>query len=215
MSEAVLYGAEYSVYVRAARLTVAEKGVACRLVPVDVFAPGGPPAEHLARQPFGRIPAFEHDGFSLYETGAITRYLDDAFPGPALQPSDPRARARMNQAIGVIDSYVYPTLVWDIYVERVSLPKQGRSPDEAKIAEAVTKARTCLEALCEIMGDGPWLAGPEISLADFHAAPMIAYFVMAPEGAALLDQYPRMSRWWSAMRARPSMAATRPAGVPD
>ena len=215
MSEAVLYGAEYSVYVRAARLTAAEKGLVCRLVPVDVFALGGPPAEHLARHPFGRIPAFEHDGFRLYETGAITRYLDEAFPGSALQPADPRARARMNQAIGVIDSYVYPTLVWDIYVERVSLPKQGRSPDEAKIVEAVTKARTCLEALSEIMGAGPWLAGPELSLADLHAAPMIAYFVMAPEGAALLDQHPRLSRWWSAMRARPSMAATRPAGVPD
>jgi len=182
---------------------------------VDVFAPGGPPAEHLARQPFGRIPAFEHEGFGLYETGAITRYLDEAYPGPALQPRDPKMRARMNQAIGVIDSYVYPALVWDIYVERVSLPKQGGAPDEAKIAVALIKAHTCLAALEEIMGEGPWLAGPELSLADLHAAPMIAYFVMAPEGAALLDRHPAVSRWWSAIRARPSMAATRPAGVPD
>ncbi|MFZ6765015.1 glutathione S-transferase N-terminal domain-containing protein [Pseudoroseomonas sp. WGS1072] len=50
----VLYGASYSVYVRAVRLTLAEKGVPYTLVPVDVFAPGGPPAEYLARQPFGR-----------------------------------------------------------------------------------------------------------------------------------------------------------------
>ena len=215
MSEPILYGADYSVYVRAARLTALEKGVTCRLVPVDVFAAGGPPAEHLARHPFGRIPAFEHDGFRLYETGAITRYLDEAFPGPNLLPHDPKARARMNQAISVIDSYVYPTLVWDIYVERASVPKQDRTPVEEKIAAALVKAGTCLQALGEIMGDGPWLVGQGLSLADLHAAPMIAYFVMAPEGTALLDEHPSITRWWSEMRVRPSMAATRPPGVPD
>jgi glutathione S-transferase len=58
MADPVVYGARYSVYVRAVRMALAEKGVAYRLVEVDVFAPGGPPAEHLARQPFGEIPAF-------------------------------------------------------------------------------------------------------------------------------------------------------------
>jgi glutathione S-transferase len=50
----------------------------------------------MARHRFGKIPAFEHAGFRLYETGAITRYVDEAFPGPRLQPDDPRDRARMN-----------------------------------------------------------------------------------------------------------------------
>jgi len=93
MGAPVLYGAAYSVYVRAVRLALAEKGVACRLVEVDVFAPGGPPPEHLARHPFGKIPAFEHDGFRLYEAGAISRYVDEAFEGPPLQPARPRERA--------------------------------------------------------------------------------------------------------------------------
>jgi glutathione S-transferase len=65
-----LFGADYSVYVRAARLTLYEKGVDYDLVPVDVFAVAGPPSSYLARQPFGRIPALEHDGSNLYETGA-------------------------------------------------------------------------------------------------------------------------------------------------
>src|SRR5215470_13865149 len=45
----IVYGAPYSVYVRAVRLTLEEKRVAYDLVPVDVFAPGGPPVEHLTR----------------------------------------------------------------------------------------------------------------------------------------------------------------------
>ena len=75
----IVFGAPYSVYVGAVRLALEEKGVHYELVPVDVFASGGPSPEHKARQPFGKIPAFEHAGFRLYEAGATTRYVDEAF----------------------------------------------------------------------------------------------------------------------------------------
>lgn len=215
VTEPVLHGAAYSAYVRIAGLALTEKGVAFRLEPVDIFAPGGPPVDYLERQPFGRIPAFEHAGFRLYETGAIIRYVDEALPGPALQPTDPRARARMNQVIGILDAYLYRSLVWGIYVERVSAPREGRASDEALIAKGMNEAATCLGALDALLNDGDWLAGPALSLADLHAAPMIAYGVMAPEGAALLAARPRLARWWDTMRARSSMAATRPDGVLD
>lgn len=206
--EPVLYGAAYSVYVRAVRLALAEKGVAYRLVPVDVFAPGGPPPEHLARQPFGRIPAFEHDGFALYEAGAITRYVDEAFRGPALQPQSPQPRARMNQVIGILNAYAYRMLVWDIYVERVSAPKRGRAPDEARIRDALPRAATCLAAIAAIMGPGPFLAGRDLTLADLHAAPVFALFTAAPEAEPLLAPHPGLRRWWAGIAARPSMVAT-------
>ncbi len=208
MSEPVVYGRPFSVYVRIVRQTLAEKGVSYRLVEIDPFAPGGPPAEYRERQPFGRIPAFEHDGFHLYEAGAISRYVDEAFPGPPLQPREPKARARMNQAISIIDSYAYRTLVWDIFVERVRAPANGRAPDEVRIAAALPKAETCLAALASL-DDGDWLAGPVLTLADLHAAPMLAYFRMAPEGLQIMARYPRLERWWSAIAARPSMVATR------
>ncbi|TDH57848.1 glutathione S-transferase family protein [Dankookia rubra] len=203
-----LYGAPYSVYVRAARLALAEKGVAYELVPVDVFTPGGPPAEYLKRHPFGRIPAFEHRGFRLYETGAITRYVDEAFSGPALQPASPEARARVNQAIGVLDAYAYRTLVWDIYVERVVAPAQGREPDEARICAALPRAATCLGALEQIMGPGRHLAGAALTLADLHAAPMFACFATTPEAGPLLAAYPKLGRWWESIAGRASMTAT-------
>jgi glutathione S-transferase len=205
MSAPTLYGAAYSVYVRAVRMALAEKGVAYTLVPVDVFAPDGPPPEHLARQPFGKIPAFEHDGFALYEAGAITRYVDEAFDGPPLQPADPRARARMTQAIGIQDGHVYPDLVWGIHVER----QRGDAADAAKIARLGPKAETCLAAL-EALADGPWLAGPDLTLADLHAAPMFALFLRTPEGQTMLPRHPRLAAWWSAISARPSFTATAP-----
>jgi glutathione S-transferase len=210
MSEPTLYGAPYSVYVRAARLTLVEKGVAHRLVEVDIFADGGPPEDYLRRQPFRRIPAFEHDGFCLYETGAITRYVDEAFDGPPLMPASVRARARVHQILGIIDSYVYRPLVRQIYVERCLRPTEGRATDEAKIAAALPLARTSLGALEELFdAAGPFAVGAELSLADLHLAPMAAYFTLAGDAAALMSSCPRLGRWWSAMKDRPSLASTR------
>jgi glutathione S-transferase len=208
-NEPTVFGAAYSVYVRAVRLALEEKGVPYQRVEIDAFAPGGPPAEYLARHPFGRIPAFEHAGLALYESGAIERYVDEAFDGPRLQPESAQNRARMNQVIGIIDSYAYRTLVWDIFVERVRAPAQGRAPDEARIAAALPKAAICLKALADLAGGGPWIAGTTLTLADLHAAPVFAYFRMAPEGAELLARYAGLARWWDSMAGRRSMAATR------
>jgi len=205
----IVFGTAYSVYVRAVRLALHEKGVAYDQVDVDVFAASGLPAAHLARHPFGRIPAFEHDGFRLYESTAIERYIDTAFDGPPLQPAGPHAQARMNQALSVLDGYCYRTLVWDIFVERVRAPASGRAPDKARIAAALPRAETCLQALAEIGAAGPWLAGPMLTLADLHAAPMLVYFGLALEGAAAIARHPRIAAWLDAMMARPSMAATR------
>jgi glutathione S-transferase len=211
MTEAVtVFGAAYSVYVRSLRLVLEEKGVPYELVEVDIFAAAGPPATYLRRQPFARIPAFQHGDFQLYETAAIARYVDEAFAGPALQPVDVKARARMMQIISILDNYAYRPLVWDIYVERVSRPAAGEAPDEAKIAAAVDKARLCLTALSELMGAGPWLTGPTLSLADLHAAAIFGCFVQAPEAAALLEARPSLLAWWQRIAARDSLRRTQP-----
>ena len=205
----IVFGAPYSVYVRAVRLALEEKGVPYDLVPVDIFADGGPPVEHLTRHPFGKIPAFEHTDFRLYEAGAITRYVDEVFDGPPLQPADLRDRARMNQIIGILDSYAYRTLVWDIFVERVSRPANGIASDEGKIAAAMPRAEVSLSALDELMADAPWLAGQAITLADLHAAPIFAVFRLAPEGERLLGRHNRLAGWWDRVSVRQSFVRTQ------
>ena len=202
-----VYGASYSVYVRIVRIALHEKGVPYDLVPVDVFADEGVPPEHLARHPFGRIPAFEHDGFALYETGAITRYVDEAFSGPPLQPSALRNRARMNQIVAMLDNYAYLPMVWDVYVQCME-PPEDEGPDEARIAAGLDRSRVFFAALSDLLGEKEWFAGPAPSLADFHAAPMFGLFGETPEGAALIRSFPAIAGWWERMNIRPSLIAT-------
>lgn len=205
----LLYGAPYSVYTRSARLALIEKGVDCRLEMVDVHGPDGMPPEHLQRQPFGKIPVLDHDGFLLYETGAILRYVDEVFPGPALQPVDARHRARMSQAISICDSYLYPHGVWGIFVERVSKPKRGMAADEQKVQASLPKAAACHAAFAGLLGDRDYLCGDMLSLADLHAAPMLACLAMTEEGRAMMAAHPQLQQWWRRMAARPAMHQTR------
>jgi glutathione S-transferase len=59
------------------------------------------------------------------------------------------------------------------------------------------------------MGESPWLAGPNISLADLHAAPMFTLFRLAPEGSRLLGQHDDLVRWWDRVNTRPSFLRTQ------
>lgn len=199
MSLPVLYGAEYSVYTRIARLALLAKGVPYRLEPVDVFAPGA----DVSRHPFGRIPVLEHDGFRLYEACAIARYVDEAFDGPALQPADARGRAVMTQVVSLLDSYAFRPLVLTIYVERVSRAE----PDEARIAAALGPAGRVLDTLESLAKNG--LFGAKISLAELHFVPMLAYFRLATEGAAMLAAHPALAEFWARMEALEIVWATR------
>ncbi|MBS3647029.1 glutathione S-transferase family protein [Pseudaminobacter sp. 19-2017] len=210
MGRPLVYGADYSVYVRIVRLALEEKQVGYELVPVDVFAKDGLPAWYLERQPFGRIPAFEHDGFRLYETSAICRYIDEAFPGPALQPSEVRKRAVMNQLIALIDAYAYRAMVWDIYVETVSRPKEGLGIDQFKLDRALTIAATCLAELSRLKEESEWLLGDAITLADLYLAAVFGYFLRAPAAGPLLAKHSSLTSWWQRMSERNSYITTEP-----
>ena len=105
MSEFIVHSVAGSPFGRSVLATLEEKGARYRFAPL---APGGSKSpEHLARHPFGRVPALEHDGFMLYETQAILRYLDRVLPTPALTPSDPQRAARMDQVMNVNDWYLF------------------------------------------------------------------------------------------------------------
>ena len=204
-----LHGYRPSVYTRVARLALAEKGVAYDQADVNPFAPD-PPADYLALHPFNRVPTLVHDGFVLYETGAITRYVDRAFAGPALQPADPRAVARLDQIIGIVDAYAYWPLVRQVYVHAVALPRRGQTGDQKEVQSGLAAAAKVLAALVALAGEQVFLVGPTLSLADLHLVSMMAYFVEAPEGATMLARHPKLQKWFTTLSTRPSFVATDP-----
>lgn len=206
-----LFGYRYSVYTRTVRLVLHEKRLRATLVEVDPFAPPLPEG-YSDLHPFGLVPVLRHGPFTLHETAVIARYLDEALPGPPLQPEDARDRARMAQAVAICDAYAYWPLVRQVYVHRVFRPAEGTAPDPVALASGLAAAPRVLAALDRIAAEGRVLSGT-VTLADLHLAPMLAAFVQAPEGAEMLSRHPALAAWWRWMAARPGMAATDP-GLP-
>ena len=206
----VLYGPAYSTYTRTARLALEEKGVAYDLREVDTLAGEGQKAEHLARHPWGKVPVLEHDGFSLHETVAITRYVDEAFPGSALHPTNAQRRARMVQVCAVLDNYGWSPMVITVFVQRVVVPMRGGTPDQTAIDAALPEAQRVLTAIEGLMDGEEFLLGGALSLADLHLVPILDYFTRTADGRIALGTYPRLSAWWSHIEQRPSVMRTRP-----
>jgi glutathione S-transferase len=82
-------------------MALAEKRVEHELVVLDFAKGDHKQPTHLARQPFGKMPAIEHDGLTLFESRAIARYVGEAFPGASFLPSDSKSRALVDQWVNV------------------------------------------------------------------------------------------------------------------
>ena len=207
MNGIVVYGIPGSPFLRSVQVGLEEKGARYR---VHAMSPGEPKSEaYLRRHPFGRVPAFEHGDFALYETQAILRYIDDVFPEPSLQPRNARARARMNQIIGINDWYFFPKASAVIVFQRIVGPVLlGTTVDEAAIAAALPMGRTCVAQFDRLLGTQAFLAGERLSIADVMLAPQLDFFAATPEGKILLNGT-RLQEWLSRMNTRPSMIATQ------
>lgn len=211
MARPIVYGPAGSTYVWSTRLALAEKGVAHDLIEVGFGAHREEP--HLSRHPFAKVPAFEHDGFALYETQAILRYIDEGFPVAPLQPTDLHQFARMNQIIGIVDAYAWPAIAGAVLFNRMLAPRLGLPVDEAAVAAALPHARLCLAEIARLQGEQPYLAGERVSLADLMAIPLLSYFSRLPEGEAALAEQPSLRPWIARMEGRQSFQVTKPPGV--
>ncbi len=205
MSKFVVHSAPVSPFGRAVLATLEEKEATYRFSPVEDFK-----AEpHTSRHPFGRVPVLEHDGFVLYETQAIIRYLDRILPEPALTPNDAQCAARMDQVMSINDWYLFPGLANVIVWQRIVGPRlMGLIPDESAIAAVVPKGLVVFGELSRLLGDRPYFAGEAVSLADLLLASQIDFFAQTPEWAPLTDANSNVADWHVRMQSRSSMKAT-------
>ena len=208
MPKITLYGFDGSTYVRTVKMLLAEKGCTdFEQVPVNVLEGEPQSPEHLARHPFGKVPVLEWDGFSILETSAITRFLNDELPGKSLVPASAHDRARMDMAIGLIDSYGYAALVGGVAAFHLFPDFVGGKNDQMRQG-GIEKGRTLLEYLMKLRGSSKFIAG-ELSLADLYLAPILAYVSMTPDKDAVFG-VAGVSAWWDEVSALDSFKSTPP-----
>lgn len=203
----ILYGFDGSTYVRTVRMLMAEKGIDYDQVPVNVLEGEPRQPEHLARHPFGKVPVMDIDGIRIRETDAICRYLEDTRDGPSFIPGDAKDRARMNEAISLINSYGYGALVgvagYHLFPDFI-----GGANDDARKA-ALAESEKLLKLLMANKGSDTWLAGDKLSLADMLLGPIIFYVSLTPDADQVLG-VADTGAWWDALNGVKSFTDSAP-----
>lgn len=210
MTDVTLCGTAFSTYVRSARMALEEKGVSYALTnpPLKDVLSGGLAGDH----PFARMPALRHGEVHVFETLAVLSYIDDAFDGPRLFPTQALERARTLQWISVFNDYVVPDLLRHYMVPMAFAPE---TLDRDALPATLARIEKALDVLADAYDDRPWLVGEAPTAADLFVVPALAYLPAFPDTAPMLDRRPALSRALAAMAERPSYTATLPPARSD
>lgn len=193
---------------RVVKLFMAEKGITLPEVEIDLRG-GENRREPYASQvnPAGQTPALElDDGSFLTEITAICEYLDERFPEPPLVGTTAEERARTRMWTRRVDLKICEPLTNGFrFAEGLPLfePRMRCLPEAAPGLKAV--AQDGIKWLDGLLGDRPFIAGEQITLADILLYAFLEFG--GAVGQPLDPANANVQRWFTAMQARPSVAS--------
>jgi len=201
-----LYYHPVSTVSRPIVLFAADSGIELDKQVVDLMT-----GEHLkeaygAINPSGLVPVLEDGDFRMTESSAILKYLADKIDSPAY-PKDLRKRARVNETMDWLNTGFYRDFGYGLVYPQI-FPHHKRRSDEAHagtIEWGREQTKRWLKVLDQhLLGSGrKYLCGDDITIADYFAAGMVSLTEVIH---CNLAQYPNLSRWYAAMKARPNWA---------
>ena len=192
-----VYGHPMSTCTRKVLTTLHENGTPHEFHLVDLATGAHKQPAHMAFQPFGQVPAIDDDGFVLYESRAIARYLDQK-AGGKLVPADAKGRAKMEQWISVETSNFAPHAMKYIFHHVMHRPQT-----DTVLEHAEKSLRTALPILEKQLAETPYLAGDDFTLADVVFMPYVGYANHTP-AKQIFAEYPNFVAWWDRVSTRPA-----------
>lgn len=206
-----LYAAPLSTASLRVAIVLHEKGVPFEYIPVNLAQKEQKTPEFLEKHPFGQVPVIDDDGFILYESRAIARYLAVKYAdqGTPLIPDikDVKAYALFEQAVSNEVSNFERFAVTIVY-EKVFKVRVGQTTDQAAVDAAVAQLSAKLDAYEVILGKQKYVAGDVLTLADLMHVPFGTRLYRADAGH-LIDSRPNVSRWFKGLVERPSWQAVK------
>jgi glutathione S-transferase len=129
-----IIGSFVSPYVRKVLAAMNLKGLSYEVDPITPFY-GNDEFQRLS--PLRRIPVLIDGDFSISDSSVICDYLDDAYPGHPLYPSDPKQRARARWLEEFADTRLGDLFIWSLFYQKVVRPMVwGEPTDEERVAKA-------------------------------------------------------------------------------
>ncbi|KAM7312417.1 glutathione S-transferase 1 [Ixodes scapularis] len=130
--------------------------------------------EFLKINPFHKVPTINDGGFLVYESTAVCLYLLNKYaPGSDLYPKDLQKRARVDQVLATVTSFVQPHYA-QFYRNSIMLMKKPTAQQVQDLEE------TALKGLEHLVGDGQFAVGDALTLADLTLVAHLSFTIMLP-----------------------------------
>ncbi|GEQ98548.1 hypothetical protein JCM17844_21850 [Iodidimonas gelatinilytica] len=230
-----LFHSPFSNCSQRTRLILAEKNIPWESHVIDLMKFEHLTPDYQGIHPKGVVPALVHDGTVVIESHDIIQYLDDHFPGPKLMPTTHHEKSlvfpwmELGDDLQIsIKTLTYEKLFRDkfpptqekfsYYAAHQRNPNlvdfyrrylEGFDPDDLASYEATIG--DFLQRIDKQLERTVWLAGPQISLADFSA---VVNVHRASKLGFNLNDYPYLEHWYNRIQARQSFDTAITAYVP-
>lgn len=202
MSGPILYGPQFSYFLRASSLLFEFKGLPYSVSKapfgeeLPLFGEG-----HRKLHPFLKMPVLIDGDFVLPETMAIARYLENQ-PGPSFLPGDARLQARITSVACMIWQYVHKPIVANMLLE-FRFPKgEGGKIRFEVLNENLPQAKAVLEWVLAQLDERLFIVGEQFTLADAYLIPMLDYLHQLPEPWSLSKQHSALCNYIEYHRAQ-------------
>lgn len=190
-----LYYARPSLYARPVWLALLEKQLPFELIPVNLSGEQFEP-EFLALNCFAHVPVLVDGDFKVIESLAILDYLEAKYTNPPLLPTNAQTLARVRMVQLITFNELLPA------VGKLLIHAQNI----AEVEYAQVRAINTLVFLENMLGDFPYFAGEQITLAEIVAGTLVH---ILPDLGTSLTNYPKLKNWSEQLLSRPSWQKTQ------
>lgn len=190
-----IFGAMFSSNVNKVRYTANYIGLDYEFVPVDILKGEQKSREFLQVNPAGKVPVIVDDGFILFESMAIARYLASKNNSP-LYPDDLREKALVDQWIDFCSIHLQ-TATNRIFFNRIIAPKIGIPKDEDTLNAGIKLLEQYLPVLENQLEKNEFLTGSFLSIADIN---LLAILDPAEPMGININRYKNMYSWFQGLK---------------
>lgn len=161
--------------------------------------------EFLKINPIGKVPALQHDDFTMFESGAICRYVANE-NNSELYPKDSKVRAQVDQWLDFFSCHLGRWLSILFFQKVIKVYLNGGEPDAAVCEEAASFAKEQFKIVDTYLGQSTYFAGDSLSIADLAA---FAYIEQVEAIGFDIGAFSNVQKWLDKVSVLQSIKATK------
>ncbi len=205
-----LYHFALSPFCRKVRLVMGEKKLDVELIE-ERYWEGS--RDFIRRNPAGKVPIMVHTQRVFTESQAICEFLDETYKAPPLIPDNAFARAEVRRLVGWFDDKFHHEVTANLLYERVNKKlMRGGYPDGKRVKEGAKHIKFHLDYMGWLLDQRRWLAGPDLSLADFTAAAHLSCLDYISD--VDWERNAQVKNWYATIKSRPAFRSILSDQVP-